>query len=231
LRRLYREGWLVSSAWGSRGWRPLLAEAWPLGAATFLSIAYTRLALFLLDYRLDEVAVAYFSAAQRLVEPTQLLPAALLAAVFPAFAGTLRRNRRQAWRLAWSSSLLLALAGAGLALTMSLAAPLLVPWLYGPQYLAGVPVLQLLSLSILPAYVNYSLTHLLIARGQQKVLLVLMALTLLVHGVVSWQLAPQWGASGAALSLAGAEFLLLAGCLLALRATTVEESCGGVGVW
>jgi O-antigen/teichoic acid export membrane protein len=217
LNRLLREGWLLSGAWSPREWRFLLVEAWPLGVATFLSIAYTRLALFLLDYRLDEVAVAHFSAAQRLVEPAQLLPAALLAAVFPAFAGSLRRDPLQARRLGWSSSLILGLAGGALAVSLSLAAPLLVPWLYGVPYAAGIPVLQLLSLSILPAFVNYSLTHLLIARGQQRVLLLLMALTLLVHGLVSWQLAPGWGAAGAALSMVAAELLLLAGCLLALR--------------
>jgi O-antigen/teichoic acid export membrane protein len=217
VRRLLQEGWLVGSVWGAGAWRLLLGEAWPLGLATFLSIAYTRLALFMLDYRLDEVAVAHFSAAQRLVEPAQLLPAALLAAVFPAFAGTLHRDRLQARRLGWSSSLMLALAGGGVAITMLLAAPQLVPWLYGVQFSAGIPVLQLLSLSILPAFVNYSLTHLLIARGQQQMLLLLMAVTLLAHGAASWHLVPGRGAAGAALSLVGAEVLLLAGCLLALR--------------
>jgi O-antigen/teichoic acid export membrane protein len=226
--RLYAEGWLAGGerARGERAradWRPLLAGAWPLGVATFLSIAYTRLAVFLLEYRLDEVAVAHYSAAQRLVEPAQLLPAALLAAVFPAYAGTLRRDRAEARRLGWSSSLILALAGGSLALTLALAAPLLMPWLYGSPYGAGVPVLRLLSLSILPAYVNYSLTHLLVARGQQRRLLALMALTLLVHAAVSWQLVAVWGAAGAALSLLCAESLLLAGCLLALWRSRPQE--------
>jgi O-antigen/teichoic acid export membrane protein len=226
--RLYAEGWLARGerARGERAradWRPLLAEAWPLGVATFLSIAYTRLALFLLEYRLDEVAVAHYSAAQRLVEPAQLLPAALLAAVFPAYAGTLRRDRAEARRLGWSSSLILALAGGSLALTLALAAPLLMPWLYGSSYGDGVPVLRLLSLSILPAYVNYSLTHLLVARGQQRLLLALMALTLLVHAAVSWQLVAAWGAAGAALSLLCAELLLFAGCLLALWRSGRQE--------
>ena len=74
------------------------SEALPLGIAIFLSIGYTRVAVFLLEFRLGPLAVAEFSAAHRLVEPAQIVPAALLAAVFPAFSAALSRNPRQAGR-------------------------------------------------------------------------------------------------------------------------------------
>jgi O-antigen/teichoic acid export membrane protein len=220
LYRLRQEGWLGRTAevmvTGWVGW-PLLRQALPLGVATFLSIAYTRLAIFVLEARLGEAAVAHFSAAQRLVEPTQILPAALLAAVFPAVAQAMGQEPERARQLGRNSTALLALAGGGLAVFFWLAAPYLIPLLYGPEFGEATAVLRWLGLSILPAYINFGLTHWLIARGQQLYLSVLTGLMLVLHGVITWRFSLQGGAPAAAISVIIAESLLLAGCLLVLR--------------
>jgi PST family polysaccharide transporter len=221
FRRLRSEGWLIleRKATAALPVRLLALQALPLGIAIFLSIAYTRLAIFLLETQSGEVAVAHFSAAQRLVEPTQILPAALLAALFPAFVDALRHSPTGAYRLGLNSGLFLGAVGAGLAAAFWLAAPIAVPWLYGEAFRDSIPVLQFLGLSIFPAYVNYGLTHYLIARGQQFLSSLFAALMLALHAVLSWQLIPQWGAVGPALSMTLAELLLLCCCLLALALT------------
>ena len=167
-------GWFASlprdrAAVATPTYARLLREALPLGIAIFLSIGYTRVAVFLLEIRLGPLAVAQFSAAQRLVEPAQIIPAALLAAVFPAFSAAVGRDRREARRLGLGSSLLLALAGGAAALVFWFGAPWLIPTLYGPAFAGSVPVLQVLGLSALPAFINYNLTHMLIARGLNRV--------------------------------------------------------------
>ena len=195
----------------------LMRQAWPLGLSIFLSIAYTRLALLLLQAGSDAEAVAHYSAAWRLVEPTQILPASLLAAVFPAFTLALSQNQARAKRLGWQTSLLLALAGTLVALSFWLMAPWLVVWLYGTEFVASVPVLQLLGLTVLPVYINYSLTHYLVARGQQHILTGLTAVTLLLHALLCWLLIPRFGLLGPTLSVLVAECVLLLGCLWVLR--------------
>ncbi len=221
LRGLGAAGWLgyggaaeIAPAYGR-----LLREALPLGIAIFLSIGYTRVAVFLLDYRLGTAAVAEFSAAQRLVEPAQIVPAALLAAVFPAFSAALGRDPRQARRLAVVASLLLGAAGAAAAVMFWLSAPWLIPALYGAEFTASVPVLQLLGLSALPAFVNYNLTHLLIARGQQRYSSLFVGLMLLLHSTLTWLLMPSLGALAPALSVTLAEGLLLLCCVAVLLLT------------
>lgn len=226
LWRMRQEGWLArvvaETSATAMGWS-LLRQALPLGVATFLSIAYTRLAIFVLEARLGEAAVAHYSAAQRLVEPTQILPAALLAAVFPALAQAMGQEPARARRLGRNSTALLALAGGGLALFFWLAAPYLMPFLYGPEFGEASAVLRWLGLSILPAYVNFSLTHLLIARGQQLYLSLLTGIMLVLHTIVTWQLSPLWGAPAAAISVIMAELLLLAGCLLVLQVARPDK--------
>ncbi len=148
----------------------LLRQSLPLGVAIFLSIAYVRLAVLLLQYRLGETAVAHFSAAARLTEPAQLIPASIMAAVFPAFALALRHDAAGARRLGARATLLLLAVGVGVAVGGWLLGPWLVPWLYGPAYGASSRVFQVLALSLVPAFVNYTLTHYLIARGQQALM-------------------------------------------------------------
>ncbi len=230
LHLLWRTGWLGASAEPVDGragaaraglplYRRLLREAAPLGLSIFLSIAYSRLAVLLLQARLGEAAVATFSAAHRLVEPSQILPASLIAAVFPAFSHALYSDPPAARRLGARASLLLAAAGAGAALTLWLAAGWLVPLLYGDAYVGSAPVLRVLGLSILPAFVNYSLTHYLIARGQQGVLVIFSAVMLAAHAGLSWLWMPRWGALGPAISVVIAESLLLVFCSLTLILT------------
>jgi O-antigen/teichoic acid export membrane protein len=227
LRLLRRDGWLAPP--GEKRpetrrsqmatYRNLLRQALPLGVAIFLSIAYTRTAVLLLQMQSGETAVAMFSAAHRLVEPAQVLPASLLAAVFPAFSQALHSNTGYARRLAWGTSLLLALAGIALAAALWLGAGWLIPLLYGLSYAAAAPVLQLLALSSVPAFVNYGLTHFLIARGQQGIIGIFTAVMLVLHAFLSWQWIPRWGAAGPAAAIIVAEVVLSVACLLTLALT------------
>jgi O-antigen/teichoic acid export membrane protein len=180
------------------------------------------------------VAVATFSAAHRLVEPAQIVPASLLAAVFPALSHALHRDASYARRLAWGVSLLLALFGVALAALFWLGAGWLIPLLYGQGYVEAAPVLQVLALSIVPAFVNYGLTHFLIARGQQGVIGVFTAIMLVLHAGLSWQWIPRWGPAGPAAAIVIAEVVLSVACLLTLaltrpRARQLPEVERGIG--
>lgn len=203
----------------TRLYRNLIQQALPLGIAIFLSIAYTRLAILLLQYRSGEVAVAQFSIAHRLVEPMQIIPASLIAAVFPAFTYALHHDPPQARQLGTRVSLLLVLLGGGIATAFWLVSPWLVPLLYGESFVDSVPVLQILGLSAVPAFINYSLTHYLIARGQQLYIGLFTGTMLVLHGALSWYLVPLLGVTGPAVSIILAESLLLLGCLFILGLT------------
>lgn len=227
LRLLRDGGWLfgLGEALGLRRLasqgdqiRYLLRQSLPLGVAIFLSIAYVRLAVLMLDYIQGEAAVAQFSAASRLIEPAQLVPASLMAAVFPAFTIALRRGSGEAWRMGSRATLLLLALGLALAAAGWLVAPYALPWLYGPAYAESVRVFQVLGISLAPAFVNYSLTHYLVARGQQALMGAFTGAMLILHAGLCWVLIPRLGAVGPALSIILAELLLTALCAGALLA-------------
>ncbi len=228
LYQLQRGGWLQKPAAATltplqTGWRPLFRQALPLGIAIFLSIAYTRLGVLLLQYRLDETAVAQFSAAARLVEPMQIIPASLLAAAFPVLSLAWQTDVRRARRLGWQMGAVLGGGGILLALAGWFSADWLIPWLYGEAYGPTVGVFQLLALTIPPAFINFSLTHHLIARNQQAMIVWFTAAMLGLHALFTWVFVPRWGVITPAISTLIAECFLLVACLLTLRFTQENE--------
>ena len=217
---LRARGWLAERAASFRETaRVLLPQALPIGVAIFLSIGFTRIALFLLEQRSGDFEVAQFSAGQRIVEATQVLPFAVLAAVFPALSLALRDDPARARRLARTTAVWLGVVGAGLSAAIWLGAPWLMPRLFGADFSGSVDVVRVLALSIVPAYLNYLLTHLLIARNQQVLSTAFIAAMLALHGALGWVLIPQHGAVGPAISYVAAELVLTAACLTAVALT------------
>lgn len=219
IRQLQQDQWL-GAAGESGAYQPatmkVLRQALPLGIATVISITYTRSAILLLDYLLDEQAVAQYSAAFRLVEPLQIVPAAVMAAVFPAYARALTEDPRRAKWLGLASTALMASLGAALGLILWLGAPWIVAVLFPDSMADSAGVLRVLGLALAPIFTNYVLTHLLIARGQTHFNLLFVLLMFIVHLGVSWRLIPEYGATGAAISVVVAELGLTLVCAATL---------------
>jgi O-antigen/teichoic acid export membrane protein len=203
-------------AWAPARWWRLLREAAPLGGAIVLSVAYTRTAVFLLDYLQGSSAVGLYGVAQKLTEPLAILPAALMAAVFPAFAQGLAQGDGRAGWLGRRAVALLALAGAGVALAGGFGGPWLIEVLYGGQYRGAEPALQILAVAVLFSFVNYALTHFLIAWGRQRLNLLFNGLLFVLNGALCLSLIPRFGLAGAAVGGLASEVLLFALCAWAL---------------
>lgn len=218
VQQLFKTGWLEQPMAVPAGQpaRQLLQQTLPLGLATFLSIGYTRLAIFLLEYRLGEVAVAQYSAALRLVEPTQIIPAAILVPIFPVFIQTSRQDPGRARQLALATITFLAFTGLVIVAFFWFGAATLIHFFYPATFSPAIDILRYLGLSVPLAYVNYMLTYILIARKQQHFSTLFMAAMLLLHAALSWQLIASLGAMAPAISVVVAEFFLLLCCLATL---------------
>jgi O-antigen/teichoic acid export membrane protein len=195
----------------------LFRQALPLGGAIILSIVYTRTAVFMLDAISDSIAIGEYGVALRLTDPLALIPSAVMAAVFPALSHTLAQSGYAATRaLRFKTIGLLAFVGSVIAVGGVLLGPWLIQWLYGAQYAGSTTALQILALAALPAFVNYALTHFLVARRQQRLIFVFTAAIFAVNLVLCAWLIPRYGHGGAALSTLLSELTLLALCAGAL---------------
>ena len=194
----------------------LLRQALPLGGAILFSIAYTRTAVFVLDARSGAEAVGLFGVAQKLIEPLAIIPAALMAAVFPAFTHRLAMADDRADGLRARSIRWLAGTGAAIACAALAGGPWLIETLYGGQYAGSEAAVQILGLAALPTFVNYALTHFLIALNRQRLNLIFNVIVFGLNLALCLILIPRFGPTGAAAAVLISECVLFVLCRRAL---------------
>lgn len=188
--------------------RLLLHRAWPFALAGLLAALQLRANILLLAYLQGDQAMGWYAAANRFAEAGRQLPGAFYAAILPAMAALaaapgpdLQKTLAQA-RLGLLAFGLLAGLGA-----LLLADPVIY-FTYGPGYEPAIPVLQLLSLSLVPAgQNNLLLIYLYARRDEQFVNLLALAGLVINLGLCLW-LIPPLGAAGVAVALLLAESLL-----------------------
>jgi O-antigen/teichoic acid export membrane protein len=193
------------------GWSRFRQQVAPLGAGVLISALYFRIDVYFLERLHGVEAVGVYNAAFRLVDAVRLFPAAGLAVVYPKLcaATTLQPLLHV--------SLLLFTAGTVVAAVLfTVASPLLV-LIYGGSFEGGGPALQVLSLSVPFFFVNYALTHQLIAWDRQHAYLRVAVTALATNVVFNSVLIPSGAMTGAAYSTLITEAVVFVGCVLALR--------------
>ncbi len=184
-----------------------VVETLPIGLGIFFSALYFRLDLFILEHYWGSAAVGSYHAVFRLVDAARLFPAATMAVVFPLLC---RSGRAGALRKTLG-------ALGGLAAVLALGAWLLSEWLvaafYGPAFGEAVPAFRILLLSLPLLFVNFVLTHQLIADGLERAYAWVCAGGLAASLLLTLLLIPGGFLPGAAWACFWREGLILAGCL------------------
>jgi hypothetical protein len=191
--------------------RHFVAHVAPLGLGVLLSAVYFRCDVYFIQHVHGVEMVGVYNAAFRIVDALRLFPAAALAVAYPTLcaATDLAAVRRL------SSALLAASIVVSLAILVS--APSLLALIYGDAYARGGAALQVLALCVPFFYVNYALTHQLIAWEGQRAYLGIAAAALVVNLAANTLLIPDFGMVGAAWSTLLTEGIVSGGCLLALK--------------
>ena len=195
--------------------RGALREVLPIGIAIGLSAVCFRIDMVLLKPLRGLEEVALYGAGRRLMEPWALLPSALMAGVFPAFAGLPAGDPRRAALVRRTVALLMAV-GVPIAVLAGLFRGGIMALVYGPGYAAASPPFAILMATLVPMFLNYGLMHFLIALRLTRLNALFCGVCLLVNLTANLLLIPPLGATGAALALLITEGVLMALCAGAL---------------
>ncbi|MBI3264290.1 MAG: oligosaccharide flippase family protein [Acidobacteria bacterium] len=209
---------LALSSRDARGPRPDPQVSWagfrrdvlPIGLGVLLSALYFRVDLFLVQQWVGDGAAGLYNAVFRLIEALRLFPAAVLAVMFPQLCRT--RDARLLRRM----SIHLGAAGLALAAAVYWAAPAIVQMFYGSRYLGAVGAFRILTLALPLLFVNYALTHQLIAWNLQRAYAVICGLSLAGNLAVNALWIPRFGIEGAAWCTLLTELTLASACTLVL---------------
>jgi O-antigen/teichoic acid export membrane protein len=195
-------------------------DAAPIGLGVLISAVYFRCDVYFVHYWHGLDTVGMYNAVFRLVEALRLFPAATLAVFFPELcrAITLRPLRRL--------SIVLVCVGALAAAFTIAAAPGIVHVAYGGAYAAAAAPLQVLALALPFFFLNYALTHQVIAWDGQRAYLGISLAALVTNVAGNLLLIPSLGMWGAAWSTLLTECVVCAGCFLALRRRLADTVTG-----
>jgi O-antigen/teichoic acid export membrane protein len=215
LLRYIRPVWRVDWTY----WRASLTQPTAVGIGVIFSIITFRLDNLLIPPIISREALATYNVAYKLFEPSLILPGVLLAATFPLLSRAAHeaRSKPTAFTDLLSQTTLI-LLGSGIiaAVALALLAAPLIDLLYGSAYAASAPVLAWLALACIPMYVNYGLTHTLIAIDKPKLYAIFTLVALGVNIVANLALIPTLGIVGAAIATIATEACLLIACSVAV---------------
>jgi O-antigen/teichoic acid export membrane protein len=194
-----------------------IREAAPIGIAILLSILYFRIDTIFLERMKGDAAVGAYGAAYKILESFMFLPAIFLAAIYPAFAETMRNSLQQMRRVYRNSLRWMLLLGTSIVVGTLLFAALGLRILYGQAYAEAVPVLRVLSPALLFIFINYALTHFLVALRGQKWNAIFAGVCIGINVLLNFLLIPRWGGIGAAAATVVTEATLFVLCFIAVR--------------
>ncbi len=192
------------------------AEALPLWLATLLSLLYFKGDVVILKIFSTDAEIGAYSAAYKIFEGLMIVPAVVLAATFTPLArakGDGQRQRR------WESGLVLVLLGLGVLVggVTGLESARIIGLVYRGGFARAIPSLRVLAVALPILFLNFGLTHFLIARDLERRNLVFAAIMLVVNVTANLMLVPRLGGPGAAWATLVTEIALTVCCLGALR--------------
>jgi O-antigen/teichoic acid export membrane protein len=197
----------------------VLRAALPMAANGGLQMLSPRVEFLVLSVLAGDRETGVFLAALRVIEFLGMVPNAVAQGAMPALTReALRGGEDVRRRTAGTMALVAAPAAIGLALV----AGLVVELLFGGAYADGAAPLRILATALLPLFMNALLSWALLARGRAAWLPRLTGLRVAAALGLALVLVPRLGAVGAAVGLAGAEWLLLALGSVACRSAAFE---------
>jgi O-antigen/teichoic acid export membrane protein len=197
-------------------WRAAATEALPLWLATLFSLLYFKGDVVILKAFSTDAEVGAYSAAYKVFEGLMIVPSVVLAAAFPPLARAKDDpDRQRRWEAALS--VLLLVLGALCAGVVYFGSARIVALVYRAGFERAVPSLRVLAGALPILFLNYGLTHFLIARDLERRNLLFTALMLVVNVSANLMLIPRLAGPGAAWATLVTEIALTICCLVALR--------------
>jgi O-antigen/teichoic acid export membrane protein len=215
LRRRYGLGFQTSERRIPGAARAAFVEAFPLWLATLLSLLYFKGDVVILKIFSTDAEIGAYSAAYKVFEGLMIVPAVVLAATFTPLARAKADPDRQR---SWEGALVAVLLALGLLVggVVYLESQRIVALVYRGGFARAIPSLRVLAIAVPILFLNFGLTHFLIARDLERRNLAFAAFMLVVNVTANLILIPRIGSTGAAWATLITEVALTACCAAAL---------------
>jgi O-antigen/teichoic acid export membrane protein len=200
-------------------WRKFVRPMFPYSAAVAASSLYLRVSIILVSLLGTAAQLGYFSLSFRIVEVLTPVPALLAGSALPIFAHTVRGDDHDRLGYALGRVFEVALiAGAWVAVSIAVGAPLALAIVGGPRFAPAAPVLAVQGVGLGAMFVSLVWANGLLGLGLYRQILASSLIGLMLTAALVAALVPIDGAQGAAIGTSTGEIVLaIMQCVLVVR--------------
>jgi O-antigen/teichoic acid export membrane protein len=186
-------------------WREFIGAMLPYAAAVAASALYFRVSILLVSAISNNTEAGYFSASFRAIEVLTIVPALLVSSAFPIFARAAHDDHERLGYALGKVHEVSLVVGAWVAVSIAVAAPLVIKIIGGADFKPAVPVLAIQGIGLGAMFVSVVWGTALLSLGLYRQILAINVLALLFAAAIVAALIPLDGSRGAAIGTAVAE--------------------------
>lgn len=191
---------LITDKQSGSEYRELIVAALPFGLAALFVKIYSYIDSQIIHHYHGEAVLGEYAVAYKLTYALQFLPMAFVAALYPSMSHSAKHDTSSLRQLFLGSLRLMMFFGIGMALSLSLLARYVLPVLYGWEYDASIPILEILALVLIPIFLDFPVGSLLNATHRAGKKTFAMGIAMIMNAAGNFYLIPKIGAIGAAWS-------------------------------
>lgn len=199
--------------WDRKILKNFLVFAAPFAVAGLLGKLYSYSDSLIMSKMLTSQELGWWSVPYKITFAFQFIPLALSASVYPVMSNLFMEDKGKIAALFEKSWRYLFIIIFPLSFGLFVLAEPIILKLYRADYIASVPVLQVLVISLIFGFLSFITGALLNATNKQKTQTGLMAVSLAVNIAINILLLPRWGIMGAAAAALSSNIVLCFGGL------------------
>jgi len=181
--------------------------SWPIIIISLFSFIFNIDSIMLGQLR-SATDVGLYSAAQRIVQFTAIIPAYVAMSIFPLLSKNESDNIRMSNIIEKIMTIIFSI-GIPLAIGGLLLSSKLMLFIFGPEYSAGGITLGILMISILASFPNIILTNVIFSKNLQRTFIAATSFGVVVNIILNLLLIPRYGAIGAAVSVTVTQLVIM----------------------
>jgi O-antigen/teichoic acid export membrane protein len=209
LLRSYRAQGLKISAWrfntdlAKNLWR----NSWPLMLSSAAAFIYLRIDQVMVGKIMGEEAVGIYAAGVKITEIFYFLPGIICGSLFPAIINARNTNKELYYRRLNFFYFLLGGLGLIIAIPIAFLAKPIISIIFGAEYLAAIPVLQIYVWSSVGLFLASAAGQQLVAENRSKMIFIISFFAMIINIILNIILIPKIGLIGAAIATLIAYFV------------------------
>lgn len=185
--------------------REVIRQTWPFAVLVFIAVVYLRIDLMILKRIEGNEAVGLYGPASTLMDTAVLIPQSFALALFPLSSRLVKNNRMKMKGVYLKGLAVLFLSALPLFLIGFFLTPILVPLLFGSEYLRSILAVQIAFLSLVLFFINALPGNVILNSKKVKGFIPLALSNLGVNVLLNFLLIPSLSFVGSAWAKIGSE--------------------------